>query len=202
MTKPYSADAKYLIKQNIDALTRISDKLPIYDKIIQETLTLCDATNLNVEYEIAPHSVAEFMRDTNTIKINAHTFLDRDADEVKFCVAHEAGHYHYKHRYLPVIPIVTFSACSACCLRSNLGFLPLLGCSLGMIGGTILAVRYEELWCDRYAAKKVGPQGGIKFFNWANSQWKKGTWLQKLLNYDYSHPSAAFRVKVLQQFSR
>lgn len=185
-----SEELKVLLEKNIDGMKKLIVKLPEYDLICNRILDLCGVKGkLTVTYDIGLHGIGE-KRD-NVIHILPQYFVDKDPSELEFVVAHEIGHYKYPYKHLVFLPIVGFSA-----LVISFGFtvVPTTIICGGMIFSTILLKRREESWCDGYAAKMVGVDGGIKHFTATNQAWQKLGWRQKLWNYDYSHPSAINRV--------
>lgn len=165
---------------------------------------------LTVKYDLDTHIIAE--KQDNVIVIQPQYFMDKDKSELEFILAHEVGHHRFPGwlKVAQLIPLAGYIGlslkylCTDKMAEAAKAATPnLLMTSIIMLSGvifvsTVMSKRYEESWCDRFAAQHVGVQGGIKHFTFLNDKYQKLSWSQKLWNYDLAHPSLASRLKVLE----
>ena len=192
-----------ILDQNIILLPKIVSSLPILDKIAQDTVRICgfQEDKFRILYDLEMNSPGA-LKDGNII-IRPQDFSTgriASAEDLRFIVAHEVGHSQYPRRLLRVIPLLVGVALS-CWQRFSLE--STLVISFSMVSSTLYLLRKEELWCDDYAASKIGVESGISSLTRMHQNVleanAKFNWYQRILQYDWTHPSPLSRIKALRE---
>jgi hypothetical protein len=192
-----------LLKKNIDYMQLIINILPQLDKVCNKVLQTCNVQKeLNVDYKLEMYDTAGQL-DGKTIKINPLYFMKHDnkladTSELEFVLAHEIGHHKFPY-WAPPYAFLIVNAFF--CYKMDFRTLPVILSSIVSVVGVVWLKRREESWCDNYAAKKVGTDGGIKFFKYCIENRRNMSWISQVWHYDFAHPSPYTRLKAMQNFS-
>lgn len=193
--------------QEIDTIikeyTLAKNLFPEFKKITKHISRLCECDAI-IHFDFDTANCVNCQ--TREITLNMFDFIDFTNNKIytkrlEFILAHEIGHLKYSNKVYNIYIMLT----SVIPLSLYIYFtdnLLLVCCYLIIIlsivaGILILVARHEEIQCDNYAKFMCGKDGGIEIFKEYQSIDNSLSLYQKIIQYDFMHPSLQSRINNL-----